>query len=399
MANPGLKVATLEETAASDRKLGYTEFRNDGVLGVPLELVLNDVIKYDSRVEDFNVNFCNMQCIERNDVNKVAIELALSQDVVREFVPAKSFWSGFVRYAARYTNVAGLSMTLLRSLQYGTHPFPGTLTALVNDLLGVMCSRYSDPVMVRTVRGGDGTSVGPACDTCRALLHDGYRDDIGHVWLVKSLQELTTTGTVRHYRFDGDLLLGLLLVSEFARLESKQKFTAGISFFSGEVGNRKCGVIPGLCSPFGFPVLFGEPHQYVHAGKFDHDEATTNMKKYVDSCIPMVNTFISRYSKLDDITFGNIPFAKMVVVAGQDLGLTQTEVRAWTEGVKEVYDASKPLTAMTIHNGLRRLFEVCNVSRQLDLSLLAGRAAQLDWDAIADDAFYVTDDAVEQVTE
>lgn len=335
----------------------------------------------------------------------------------------------FLQCVARYANektskdtrgknarreIAGLTGTFLRSMTDGSPD----AQALASDLLCHVFRRvektYTEKdelgdrvcklVLLRTLRR-DLRGRWPKRRSCRAILHAGYRDDISHLWTMRLLADLTPTGRVLRYLFDGDLLKGSILIPDIARVEQDSEYGGGLFFFSGEVGNRKAGLQPFVYRAVSRSVtIMGESWGVTHSTRTDTIDLRRDLEQYVHEQIPLVTTAMDRLIRSQDIQFmEDDPYVVerlLIAVRLSFSAMSQQDLRLWNVGVhaERNFVPGLALSVFTLQNGLTRMSQAIeDVVRQIQLEQMAGKLLDLDWQKIVDRSRTVTDDQVREV--
>jgi hypothetical protein len=262
----------------------------------------------------------------------------------------------------------------------------------------------SKPVMLRTLRR-DPKGRWPKERTCRALLYQGFRDDISHLWLLRILARLVPTGRVTHYLFDGDLLKGAMLMPEISRTEQDSEYGGGLFFFSGEVGNRRCGVVPFVYRAISRSItLMGRMWGVTHAGRREAHLLEDEMVAYVHKNIPLVSTSIDYLLRSQDIVFDQkdkFTVERLLIALGSTYRhLSVQDLRLWRIGVFAERNLVPALdfSAFTLQNGLTRMSQsIEDPVRQIQLDSTAGDILDLDWEKIVARATTVSDEQVKKV--
>lgn len=306
------------------------------------------------------------------------------------FRPREAFWRNFARYANTFGDVSGLSGGFLSSAAEGhapaVLPLLQSLTERVASGRLRKRSRGSPYLMLRTLRA-DPAGKWSREREGRALLHDGYRDDLSHRWVSERIAELSPTGEICDYLFDGELLRGYVVVPEALRAESPeicQQFRGGILFFSGEVGNRRAG-----CAPFvwrrGLLILVGRIWGVTHSTAADLGRLRRELSDEIHRQLPLISVAIRRLVQARELLVPKGPRAaeRLLVLARKELPVfTGGEMRNWLNGVltEQKLFPNIPLSVDTVQSGLSRAARVVgDVSRRLTLEYLAFRLLNLPW--------------------
>lgn len=337
-------------------------------------------------------------------------------------VPTPAFLLSLVRYINAKTHAKALTAGFLASMIFGA---PGDermdsceeIENLLTYLLKLIAKNYKKrdedgdmqpcKVMIRTLRPDLQFNEWSKQRSIRAIMHENYRDDISHQWLMRKLAALIPTGTVVNKHFDGDLLKGAILMPNEARTEVDSEYSGGLFFFSGEVGNRRCGVYPFVyrARTGGISLFADDSWSVVHTGKTNVTELASAMERYVNEQIPLVSTRISDILALNKIVFtddGDDMLERLLIAAGASFRgvLSNQDLKLWRVGVTAEMNALglTGVTGLVLHNGFTRVTQTCDDPvRQISLEQLAGKMADLDWQAIATRASTISSNQVSKV--
>jgi hypothetical protein len=336
--------------------------------------------------------------------------------------PAGSFLQAVARYASDKTHLRSLTGGLLKSLIWGA-PKEEVRSSwshaedLVNYALRLIGDKYGSlnaldefepqTVMLRTLRPDHKSGDWPAYRTCRAILHKNYRDDISHQWLMRLLARLVPTGVTERGFFDGDLLKGAVLMPSISRTERDSDYGGGLFFFSGEIGNRRCGVLPFIYRALtrGITLFAADAWGVTHAGKVDLDNLEGKLTKFVHTQIPLVTAHLDRLLALQHIQFkedDSLTIERLLIAIGSSYRsfFSNQDLRLWQIGVATERNmvAGLALSAFTLQNGLTRMSQAIeDTVRQIQLEQVAGDILDLDWAAIVARASTVSDDQVRKI--
>ena len=334
-------------------------------------------------------------------------------------LPTQTFFQSVTRYVNDKTRVRGLTGSFLASMineqsLRGRDDSQKLMSNLLNYLFGQVYFEHGSEdeldewepksVMLRTLRP-DLSGRWPKVRTCRAILHKGYRDDISHVWLMRLLAELSPTGGIERYLFDGNLLRGAILLPDISLVAEDSDYGGGLFFFSGEVGNRRCGIMPFVYRAISRSVvLIGDSWGVTHHGGADLEKLEAELKKYVHKQIPLVTTHLDRMLAAQNILFNendSLVVERLLIALGASFRmLTQQDLRLWRVGVftERKLVPGLALSAFTIQNGISRMSQcIEDPVRQIQLDQLAGDLLDLDWSAIVKRASTVQDDQVHTI--
>lgn len=333
--------------------------------------------------------------------------------------PTQSFYQAVTRYVNDKTHCRKLTGTFLASMiddapldtRYGAwSAMEGVLNYLFRQVFkkhgasNEMGEWEPKRVLLRTLRP-DKTGRWPKVRTCRAILHKAYRDDISHLWLMKLLSELVPTGRIERYTFDGNLLRGAILIPSISRVEQDSEYGGGLFFFSGEIGNRRCGVMPFVYRAINRAVVItGESWGVTHHGSIDLDVLETRLKTYVDKQIPLVVTHLDRLIAAQNILFSEddpLVVERLVIALSSTFrALSQQDLRLWRVGIftERNLIPGLALSAFTLQNGVSRMSQsIEDPVRQIQLDQLAGDLLDIEWDVIVKRASTVQDDQVHKI--
>jgi len=342
-------------------------------------------------------------------------------DVDKQFVneggdlmlrPTPSFMRATARYANDHTHICSASGSFLSSLGFAPIESGRAIACdLMNHIytqVGRSMKRDGDKevkkVMLRTLRP-DTRGRWPDYWQCRAILHNGYRDDISHRWMMGKIAEMIPTGRVTRYHFDGDLLKGAVLIPDMCRQEDNSGYGGGLLFFSGEVGNRRAGVMPFIYRSISQSLMIvGNMWGVTHNATIDLDNLEIEMKNQIHKQIPLVTTALDRFLRAQDIQFDNsnkFTIERLLISLCADFKLIGLrEIRLWKFGVDTEHNLipDQPLSAFTIQNGLTRMAQAAgDIVRQLQLEQVAGDLLNVNWEAIAERAKTIDDEQVFKV--
>ena len=335
-------------------------------------------------------------------------------------IPTQAFFQSVTRYANKKTHVQGLTGTFLKTMiSEGTKTSREIAADLCNylfkelELNHVRVDSETDElvpksVLLRTLR----RDIRPVAErrwprrrSCRAILHDGFRDDISHLWLMKELADIIPTGTVVRYSFNGDLLRGSILIPDIVRVEKDSEYGGGVFFFSGEVGNRRCGAVPFLFRSISqSTVLVGKPWGVTHSTGGDPASLAQKLHDYIHRAVPLVTTSLDRMLAAREIVFSDDDaFAAerlLISLRTRYSQLSRQDLRLWRFGISSEINLIPgiDLSVLTLQNGLTRMSQsMDDVVRQIQLDTIAGNMLDLDWDKIVDRARTITDDQVREI--
>lgn len=421
--NPDEKFGTLAQKAErkKDRKgLIYhpRQSRNDprSSRGASLDVsdALADVEHFTNLIDDKIITFSDLVTVPVSEKSgKFTILCDVSENSSPlEMIPTGAFLQSVSRWANSHTHIKSMTYGFLASLIDSESIQARNIAAdVLNYAFQQLSTTYRDKedqakrVMLRTLEP-DKSGRWPVHRSARAVLHEKYRDDISHQWIMKLMSGLVPGGRVERFYFDGDLLKGAIIVPDVARVEEDSEYEGGLFFFSGEVGNRRAGVMPFIYRAVtSSVVLLPDSNWNVsHKGTVDCNEHQNRLTDFVHEHIPLVSTNIDRMVRSRDITFDesdNFVVERLLIALGHIFGpIPQRDLRLWHIGVlaEKAFLPAFATSVMTIQNGLTRMAQTLDDPlRQMQFEQMAGRLLGLNWENIVARAKTVSDDQVARV--
>lgn len=370
----------------------------DAIFNTTVIDVAADVQSFADLIDDYRMTFDRLSVAIFG--GRVVITCHQLGEAAREDVyPADAFYRSLSRFANDNTPLGGLNQALFVSL-FGAPE--GVGKSVGTDLLALTLSQLSrhyiyksgkranqrKPFLLRTLRP-DRKGRWPKFRTCRAVLHAGYRADLGHLWLVRSLLEVAPSAKVGGYFFDGDLLTGKLYVSDFDLHDSRGEFIGGVQFVSGEVGNRRLYVQPFLMhkDKGGWTAcIVGKYWSRTHSVSEDNSKARSDLIRHVRAQLPTIHTYMTAMLSLADVGFEAraATLDRVVAAAALRLRLTQKEARIWRMLLDDEPREGVAVSGFAVQNSFARLANLAeDRTRELELNVMAGDMISWDFSELA----------------
>lgn len=419
-----------EEQTDTARRLLRTRIQHNTI---SMSHVLADVVGFTKLIDDRVINFNQLEA----EVNKAADafyirclnppppEVSCSRDLAEEtryllMSPTQSFFQSVTRYANEKTPLAGLTGTFLFSefCNFNNHTERPVVWKLLSDLLNFIFMQLfnvygtndelgnwtSKSILLRTLRP-DCAGRWPKFRSCRAILHKDYRDDISHLWLMRKIAELIPAGQIERYFFDGNLLFGAILIPEVARIEHDSEYGGGLFFFSGEVGNRRCGIMPFVYRAINRAiVIMGDNWSVTHYRNTDLGKISSSIRDYIHEQIPLVVTHLDKLLEAQKIVFSEkdpLAVERLIIALSNSFRvLSQQDLRLWRIGVlaEKSMIPGLAFSAFTLQNGMSRMSQVLDDPiKRMQLDQLAGDLLKVDWDKIIKRAVTIQDEQVRKI--
>lgn len=388
---------------------------------VPIDRVVQDVSYFSSLCRDFVVPISSLSaCVSSSRgvliaVNDAKLGLSPDNDTFSSappdgsatLKPSSAFFHSVARYA-NTTHINGASGSLFSSMATITHKEANPICSdLLNYVFKLLSSRKiskrnpENNVLIRTL-DKDPKGTFSKSRTARAMLHANYRDDINHMWLLDQIINLLDNTKIANYLFNGDLLTGSAIIPDLIKVEKDSEYSGGMFFFSGEVGNRRAGIVPFVFrNASRSTFILGDTWGVTHNAVKDQTALKDDLVKYVHTQIPTINTLIDRLLsiKLIDLNLNVDRNEERIILAIQSvkkLNLTKRELRLWRVGVdveKSLFDTS--LTAAVVANALTRVAQAHeDFARKVYINTLAGSLIDIDWDRVKANAKLISDNKI-----
>lgn len=384
----------------------------------PMVDIFARVSHFDSLLSDIVVLFSSMKFrIDRDASGRGVMWLDVSTSTgIETFRIRAPFWHTFVRFCNdNIAYVSGLSGAFMRGMSDGPIDAQECVCELSNHFVEKLFETYTvrsdngrvpKTVLLRTILP-DASGVWPRAHQARAIVHVGYRDDINHRWLMERMMKFSSSASVVGLQFDGDLLCGGALLPDVSRVHDAgdEEFGGGLFFFSGEVGNRSCGVTPFVFRKKTRVILcVGESWAVTHAGGRELPQLEAAMTRFVDKQIPLVSTYIDRLLLSRNIVIDESEDARaterIIMAASYRMALSMSDLRKWRFAVRAEREVmpNEPLSVFVLQTGLGRLAHVIDdPARQMTISRMAGNLADLEWEKIAERARTISNDHLDEV--
>lgn len=173
-------------------------------------------------------------------------------------------------------------------------------------------------------------------------------------------------------------------------------------FFSGEVGNRRVGLMPFVYRAANRGIaIVGDVWGVTHNATVNISTLREEMENQLHRQLPLVTLAMDRMIKAQSITFDEdsdvYALERIIIALSHLLNFSQQDLRLWRLGVTTERAMVKglPLSAFTIQNGLMRMSQsIEDVVRQIQMEQVAGRLLSLDWENIVDRARTIGDEQV-----
>lgn len=404
------KAKRSKQTAFQRAQLRITEIAGEESLAGyvsnctrPVTSILADIKHFSELIVDELFTVSELGCKIVND------RLVLTSGGTRllEFTPA--FFHSLARFTNTHTHMASLAGGFLDSLhRHHTAECVAVFDQLAKYVLARLSERYvtrakaPKSIKLRMLKP-DATGVWPGHWSARAMLHSEYRDDISHLWLIKQLVSVADTGHVSDNHFDGNLLTGALLIPEIRRVERDSEYGGGLYYFSGEVGNRRAGVMPFVFRTINRAVsVCSESWHVSHSAVTDVHKLGISLRTFVDVHIPTIDATLDKLIALRDIVFElktdhALERLCLAVSAVFRHALSNRDVKLLA--LATTYERTgNVLTAFDIQNAMTRVARaVDDPVRRIVLNQLAGRLISIDWKSVGAAASAVTDTQLAKV--
>jgi hypothetical protein len=187
---------------------------------------------------------------------------------------------------------------------------------------------------------------------------------------------------------------------DICRVEQESEYGGGLYFFSGEVGNRRAGVMP-----FVFRVrnrgvsVFDSSWHVTHNAVSNIDSLRSKLKDFVHEQIPLVDIAIEKLLALKTTIFttdSEYALERLCIatasffrgmLANKDIRLMAVATAAERSALN-----TSELSAFVVQNAFTRVARATDDHlRRIQLNMIAGKMVNLDWEKVAKVASGISD--------
>jgi hypothetical protein len=244
-------------------------------------------------------------------------------------------------------------------------------------------------------------------NTARALMFDGYRGDISHKWLLESMHRLTLTGRVTRWHFDGELMKGGWLIPKSARAEADSNYAGGIFFYQGEIGNRRCGILPFVYREASdtmtiFGSMVGAGWSVIHSTSQDLDDLYDGLAKMVHKQLDLVSVAIEKVIQAkEQLAPADVTIEQLLLAITRGGEFSKTALRTWRDFVIDEQELFQlPLSVFTLQNGLGRLAKgTDDPVQQMKFEIFSGALLDQNWKSLCGIAQNIGPDRINKTFE
>lgn len=172
-------------------------------------------------------------------------------------------------------------------------------------------------------------------DEIRTVVSDKFAG-IDNDWLMHCLSKIVPGGMVSHYRNDGDLMNGLLLIPDTIREETDSDYGGGIHFSNSEIGTGSVNVQPAVFRAIcmngciwgqvkGAEVIYKQ-----HSGVVDYEKLALAIYASIQKQIPLTVRAMEEMLALKEIRLASgIEALQLIVSVGDNTGVAQSTQKKW----------------------------------------------------------------------